>query len=172
MGARKRNHHRFFEQRIDDEPLLISNGRSEKRNVHLLVSQTFDEFWAGAFLKRQGYPRVGFPERTYNAGHEGIKWTGGRNADVDSSFFASRRAPCRLNGLIEVQEHRLSAIKKSAASVGQLNAPPLAAKQLNIEFSLDRFDLPTQRRLLDPKPFRSPCHVTFLRNRNEISEVS
>jgi hypothetical protein len=172
MSARQRDHHRFFQQRDSGESLLIGNGRPEKCSVYLFVSQTFDEFRAGTFLKRQGYPRVRFAIRANDTRYKGVIRASGRNANVDLALLASRRSPGRLKGLIKVRKHRLSALEKSAASLGQLNASPLAAKQLHIEFPLHRLNLPAQRRLLHVKPLRGPCHMPFFGNRNEISEVS
>jgi len=87
------------------------------------------------------------------------------------ALLASRRAPAHFKGVVKTREYCAGVVEEGPASVGQLNATRLAAKQLYIKFALDSLDALTERRLLHAEPLGSPRDVFFLGDRDEISEM-
>jgi hypothetical protein len=71
-----------------------------------------------------------------------------------------------------VSEHCAGVIEESATSVGQLDTPRLASKELYIHFPFDRLDLSAERRLLHAKPLRGARDVPFLGDSDEIPKVA
>jgi hypothetical protein len=57
------------------------------------------------------------------------------------------------------------------ARISQFDSARRAAEQLCVNFPLDRFDLSTQRRLLNPEPFRGAGDVPFFGDRNDVTKV-
>jgi hypothetical protein len=73
--------------------------------------------------------------------------------------------------VIELREDRASIVEEGTTGIGQLDAAWLAAKQLHVKCLLDRLDQLTQGWLLDAEPSCGPSNVSFLGNRDEISEM-
>src|SRR5437868_5592683 len=101
-----------------------------------------------------------------------MKWTCGRNAHADSALLAPGRSPRRFKRMVQVCKRCTGIIQESSTSIGQLNTARLTAKQLHIKFALDRLDLLAERRLLHAEPLGGSGDVPFLRNYNEITEMS
>src|SRR5262249_40885842 len=101
-----------------------------------------------------------------------VKHSRGRNADADAALLASCSSPCGFESLVEIGENCASIVEQCATSFGELNATRLAAKQLDIEFVLNRLNLAPQSWLWNAEPFRGPRDVTFLCNRDKVAKLS
>jgi|SRR6476469_4451633 hypothetical protein len=93
------------------------------------------------------------------------------DAHAEAALLASRGASCRFECMVVLRKHRTRIIKKNAPGLGQFNAARLAAKELDIEFQLDRLDPLAERRLLHAKPLSGPRDVSFLRDGDELPEM-
>src|SRR5262245_26621210 len=100
-----------------------------------------------------------------------MKRTCGRKPDADSTLLAARRTPCRFECVIELRERCAGVFEERAPGVGQLDAAPFAAEELNVKLAFTRLDPLAERRLLHAKPLGGPRNVPFFGNRNEIPEV-
>jgi hypothetical protein len=94
------------------------------------------------------------------------------NAYADAALLTSGRPACRFNGVVKTLKYCPSIDEERAASVGQLHAARLAAKQLHVKFPFDRLDQSTERWLLDVEPLRCPRNMTFFSDSDEVPEMS
>ena len=101
-----------------------------------------------------------------------MKWRSWGNANADAALLTSGRAACRFNSVVKTLKYCPSIDEERAASVGQLHAARLAAKQLHVKFPFDRLDQSTERWLLDVEPLRCPCNMTFFSDSDEVPEMS
>jgi hypothetical protein len=103
--------------------------------------------------------------------------TRGLNGVVDVTPMHSRpcspraRAPRRVLCSFQLIQHGARIVKQRAAGVGQLHATGLAAKQLNVELALQRFQLKAEGRLLDAEPLGGARDMAFLCDGNEIAQM-
>jgi hypothetical protein len=163
--------HRLLKQPVDYEPFLIGIRRSDESDIDLFASQQIEQFPAEALLQTDGYQRIGLTKRTNGTRHQRMKWTRGHNPAANSALLASRRAPCRIESMIELSKDRSGIVEKGAPGVGQFDTARLSVKKLDIQLAFDRLDTLTERRLLHAKPLRSPRDVTLLGNSDEILQV-
>jgi hypothetical protein len=98
--------------------------------------------------------------------------SGWHDAHAEAALLASRGAPCRSECMVVLRKHRTRIIEKNAPGLGQLNAAGLAAKELDIEFQLDRLDPLAERRLLHAEPLGSPRDMSLFRDGDELPEMS
>src|SRR5262245_31845851 len=93
-----------------------------------------------------------------------------RKCHRDSTFFASRRAPCGFKRAIEIGERRAGAIKEGATGVREFNAARHAAKQLYLDVLLDRFDEAAKWRLRYAKTLGRAGDVPFFGDRDDVAK--
>jgi hypothetical protein len=149
----------------------MEGGRPDKRDVHLITGESLAHLVAEPLLKGERHQRKGFPKGTNNPWYKGMKRSRRRNAYAQSALLASSRAAGRFLRAMKMAENCSSILQQRVTSFGQLNTTRLAAKELNIEFSLHRFDLLAERRLLHAQPFGGARDVRFLSDRDEIPKM-
>src|SRR5438309_10689863 len=120
-------------------------GHSDECDINLLASQQLEQLPAEALFQSHGYQRIGFTKRTNGTRHQRMKWTRGHNPDADAALLASRRAPCRIESMIELSKDRAGIVEKGAPGVGQFDTARLSVKQQDIQFAFDRLDALTER---------------------------
>ena len=62
VRVRQGQHHRLFQQQIDDKPFLIGNHRANKRGVDPLIAELIYEVRCPAFLQRKRHQRESVPD--------------------------------------------------------------------------------------------------------------
>src|SRR5580698_999270 len=157
---------------MDREPLLVGDRGTDESGVDPFLAKVLDQFRGAAFLQRHRHQRAALAIGAENARHERVKRRGTGEADRDPTLLAARGASRGGEGVIEMSKDCAGVNKECGTSIGQFDAARLAAEQLDVEFALDRLDLPTQRRLLHAEPLGGPGDVTFLGDRDEIAKVA
>jgi hypothetical protein len=87
-------------------------------------------------------------------------------------LLAARRSASGRQRSIHLVENDSRSVEEDEPGIRQLHAARLAPEKLHLELLLERADLHAERRLLDSQAFRSPGHVFFFRDRNEIAKVA
>src|SRR5262245_1638551 len=94
------------------------------------------------------------------------------NSYADLAQLSTRGTSGRFKCLVEMRQHGAGIVQENAPGVGQLDPARLAPKQLHIKLTFHSLDAEAERGLLHAKPLRGSCNMSFLRNCDEVSEVS
>jgi len=74
--------------------------------------------------------------------------------------------------MIDLREYGTGIIEESAAGVSQFDATRLAPKQLGVDFTFNRPDLPTKGWRLHSEPLRCTRDVPFLSDGYDVAKLS
>jgi hypothetical protein len=81
-----------------------------------------------------------------------MKRTCGCDPNADSTLLAARSSAGGFGRVTELAQYCAGTFEIDATSLGQFDATRLAAEQLDIKLTFQRFDLLAQWRLLNAKP--------------------
>src|SRR5262245_9285055 len=125
VAGGKRRDDCFVVQTVDDNPFRIRERCLDKSDIDLVIAQTFAEFVGEVLRKRYGHQRKSRSKLANDSLQQWMKPSAARVADRYTTKLAARRAPSRIDRVVEVGEHCAGVVKKRAASIGQLHAPRL-----------------------------------------------
>src|SRR5262249_18093771 len=150
----------------------VGDRRADECSVDVFVVQTLHQFAAAAFFEHQRNERRHLAERTNHAWDEWMERGRAREAHDDTSLLAASSPSRGRKRAIDLVENDARPIEERHSCVRQLDAARLTFEELHAELLLQRADLHAERRLLDSQAFRSPGHVLFFSDGNEIAEVA
>ena len=164
--------HLLVQQGMHGQPLRIDETGTDEGDVEPLVAHRRQQVARAALFQHEGDVGSLAAELADGACDQRMERRRGREAHGDAAGLAARGAAGLHGGAFDRGQDRLGIGQEGTAGIGQADAARMAQQQRRADLALQRPDLLAERRLLHVQLLGRARDMAFVRDGDEVAEVS